>query len=105
MQGVTDASFEREVLESEVPVVVEFWTPWCGPCRRVEPVLEELARRHDGRLRLVRVDVDEEPVVAARYGVLSLPTAILFAGGTAREAVAGARSHAHYERAWARWLE
>ena len=105
MQAVTEASFEREVLESEVPVVVEFWALWCAPCRRVEPVLEELARRHKGRMRVVRVDVDEEPSVAARYGVLSLPTAILFSGGTAREAVAGARPTAHYERAWARWLE
>ncbi len=104
MRDVTDEIFEREVLAAGQPVVVDFWAPWCGPCKAVERVLLELEEEHAERVAFTRVDVDSNPVFAGRYGVLSLPTAILFAGGEARETVVGARSRSHYERVWAPWL-
>ncbi|MBA3717514.1 MAG: thioredoxin [Actinobacteria bacterium] len=104
MDEVTDASFEQEVLSSEVPVVVDFWAPWCGPCRAVAPIFEELSREQAGRVRFTKLNIDENFVTAARYGVLSIPTAILFEGGEAQETVIGARPRSHFERAWGRWL-
>ena len=104
IREVSDASFEDEVLRAPRPVVVDFWAPWCGPCRAVEPIFGQLAAEHAGRVDFVRLDLDANPVFASRYGVLSLPTAILFEGGEAREGVVGARSRSHYERIWARWL-
>ena len=103
MFEVTDESFERDVLRSETPVVVEFSAPWCGPCEAVERIFGELARerRH---VAFGRLDIDANPDTAARYGVLSLPTAILFEGGEPRHTVAGARSRKHYEKVWAEWL-
>jgi thioredoxin 1 len=101
---VTDASFEAEVLGAETPVVVDFWAPWCGPCRAVEPVLQQLADEHAGRVRFVKLDIDANLRTASRYEVLSIPTAILFDGGEARETVVGARPRSYYEQAWADWL-
>ncbi|HEX6490866.1 MAG TPA: thioredoxin [Gaiellaceae bacterium] len=104
MNEVTDESFERDVLEAKTPVIVDFWAPWCGPCRAVEPVLAELEREHEGRVSFAKLNIDENIESAARYGVLSIPTTILFAGGRAQETVIGARPRSHYEQAWARWL-
>jgi thioredoxin 1 len=104
MRELTDASFEAEVLRARHPVVVDFWAPWCGPCKTVDEILEELSAESGGRVEFVKLNVDENPVAATRYGVLSLPTAILFDLGEPREAVLGARSRSYYERAWARWL-
>jgi thioredoxin 1 len=101
---ITDASFEEDVLRSEKPVVVDFWAPWCGPCRAVAPILEQLSAEHAG-VRFAKVNIDENPQWASRYGVLSIPTAILFAGGEPRETVVGARPRSHYERVWADWLD
>jgi thioredoxin 1 len=101
---LTDESFDREVLQAASPVVVDFWAPWCGPCHAVTAVLEQLEAAADGRVRFAKLDIDAHPLAAARYGVLSIPTAILFDGGEPRETVIGARPRSHYERAWARWL-
>lgn len=105
MRELTDATFEHEVLQADRPVVVDFWAPWCGPCKAVEPVLADLAEQHAGRVEFTKLNIDENPVVASHYGVLAIPTAILFAGGEARETVVGARGRSHYERVWAPWLD
>jgi len=105
MREITDATFEAEVLQADKPVVIDFWAPWCGPCKAVEPVLADLAEKHAGRVEFTKLNIDENPVVASRYGVLAIPTAILFAGGEARETVVGAHGRSHYERVWAPWLD
>jgi len=101
---VTDGTFVREVLQADGPVAVDFWAPWCGPCEATSAELERLADELDGRVRLVAVDVDQNPATAARCGVLSLPTVILFVGGEARETTLGTRGREHYRRAWRAWL-
>jgi thioredoxin 1 len=103
MKEVTDATFEGDVLQADRPVVVDFWAPWCGPCLSVAPILEQLSAGQD-RVLFAKVNIDENPSFAARYGVLSIPTAILFEGGEPRETVVGARSRSYYEQAWATWL-
>jgi thioredoxin 1 len=103
MQELTDENFEERVLKSERPVVVDFWAPWCGPCKAVEPVLADLAAAHD-EVDFAKMNIDEHPLTASRFGVLAIPTAILFAGGQAQETVVGARPRPHYEQAWAPWL-
>jgi thioredoxin 1 len=104
MDEVNDATFEQEVLRSDVPVVVDFWAPWCGPCDAIEPILEQLAIEHDGRVRFIKLNVDECPVTAARYSVLSLPSVILYADGEPRATVVGARPRKHFEKAFGDYL-
>jgi thioredoxin len=98
VQQVGAAEFESEVLASPVPVIVDFWAPWCKPCDAIEPHLRALAEEWDGRVRLVRVNVDEEVSLSGRYGVLSLPTVILFGGGAPKATVHGAQPRARFER-------
>lgn len=101
---VTDATFEQEVTQSDRPVVVDFWAPWCGPCRVIGPILEDMATQHGARVTFTKLNVDDNPQVAGRYNVLSIPTVILFENGEPQETVIGARSKSHYEGAWDRWL-
>jgi thioredoxin 1 len=98
---VTSTTFEAEVLASRVPVVVDFWAPWCKPCQAIEPHLVALTEEWGERARLVRVNVDEEAGLASRYGVLSLPTVVLFAGGEPKATVYGAQPRARFEREFA----
>ena len=98
MVEVTDETFDAEVLGSSKPVIVDFWAPWCKPCEAIEPHLRAIAAENEGRVRLVRMNIDGNLGVPGRYGVLSLPTVILFAGGEPRETVYGAHPRSRYER-------
>ena len=104
VREVTDASFEEDVLSSELPVVVDFWAPWCGPCRAVHPILEQLAEEHAGRVEFAKLNIDEHPEAASRYDVFSIPTVILFEDGEPRQTVIGAYPRSHFERAFGPWL-
>ena len=99
MEAVTEGTFDEEVLLSETPVLVDFWAEWCGPCHAVAPVLERIADEREGELKLVKVNIDEEQGLAARYGVMSIPTMILFRAGEPAAAVAGAQPKGAIERA------
>ncbi len=94
---VTDNNFQAEVLENEQPVLVDFWAPWCGPCRVVAPVLEEI-NEEQADLRIVKLNVDDNQVTAARYGVMSIPTMIVFKNGEVAKQIVGALPKARLER-------
>ncbi|MBE9167963.1 thioredoxin [Pleurocapsales cyanobacterium LEGE 06147] len=87
---VTDTSFKEEVLDSEIPVLVDFWAPWCGPCRMVAPVVEEIAEQYEGQVKVVKLNTDENPNVASQYGIRSIPTLMIFKGGQRVDMVVGA---------------
>ncbi len=88
---ISDNQFQEEVIEANVPVLVDFWASWCGPCRMVAPVLEEMAQEYQDRLKVVKVNVDENPDTASRYSVMSIPTMILFKNGEVLETLVGVR--------------
>lgn len=89
--NVTDADFEEKVLNSSTPVLVDFWAEWCGPCHMVAPVLEEIASEKQGKLTVAKLDVDNNPAVSQRYGILSIPSMLLFVDGVEKRRVVGAR--------------
>jgi thioredoxin 1 len=88
-QVVTDQSFEQEVLKSDTPVLVDFWATWCGPCRMVGPVLEEVANEQGDKIRVVKLDVDANPITAGRFGVRAIPTMIVFKNGREADRIVG----------------
>jgi thioredoxin len=83
--AVTEESFEKEVLQSAVPVLVDFWAAWCGPCRAIAPIVEQIAAEYPGRLKVVKLDVDDNGEISIRYGVMNIPTLLLFKGGSVVE--------------------
>ncbi len=91
LTALTDATFEEEINASDQPILVDFWAEWCGPCKLIAPILEELATTYDGKLRIVKVDVDESPDVARRYEIMSIPTLVLFHDGAAKKRMIGAK--------------
>ncbi|MCD6290807.1 MAG: thioredoxin [Anaerolineae bacterium] len=102
---VTDETFEEEVLKSDVPVLTDFWAEWCGPCKLISPVLEEIAEEYDGRVKLTKLDVDENPNVTMTYGIMSIPTVILFKDGQEVERVIGAMPKHRLLRRFAPYIE
>ena len=91
---VSDATFDAEVLNSDVPVLVDFWAEWCGPCKMIAPVLDEIAGEYDGRLKVCKVDVDANPDIPPKFGIRGIPTLIVFKGGNAEATKVGAVSKA-----------
>jgi len=90
VQEITDGSFENEVVNSDVPVLIDFWAPWCAPCRAIAPVVDELAREYSGRLKVVKMNVDDNPLTASRLGVRSIPNLMIFKNGQVKEQIVGA---------------
>src|SRR6266851_3804836 len=87
---VTDASFEQEVMKSATPVLVDFWAPWCGPCKAIAPILDQLAGEYAGRLKVVKINVDDNPQVPSRFGVRGIPNLLIVKGGEVKDQIIGA---------------
>ena len=90
VQHVTDASFDSDVMQADVPVLIDFWAPWCGPCKAIAPVLDELAKDYAGRLKIVKMNVDDNQTTPSKFGVRSIPNLLLFKGGQVKEQIVGA---------------
>ena len=99
VQAVSDDTFQNEVLQASTPVLIDFWAPWCGPCRAIGPVVEELAGEYRGRLKVVKMNVDDNPRTPAQFGVRGIPNLILFKGGEVKEQIVGAVPKAHLVKA------
>ena len=95
---VTETTFEQEVIQSDKPVIVDFWAEWCGPCHAIAPVIDKIAAERDGELKVVKVNIDEEQALAMRYGIASIPTVVLFRDGEPAAAAVGAQPKQALER-------
>ena len=87
---VGDNNFETQMIQSALPVLVDFWAPWCGPCKSIAPIVEELAKEYDGKLKVAKLNVDDHPATASRYGIRGIPNLIILKGGTVKEQIVGA---------------
>src|SRR5213078_2166541 len=95
---VTDAQWDQEVLKNQLPVLVDFWAPWCGPCKMVSPIVEELAKEYEGKLRVGKLNVDENQQMSEKYGVMSIPTLIIFKNGTPVKTMVGAQGKDSFKK-------
>jgi thioredoxin 1 len=102
---ITDANFKEEVIESGVPVLLDFWAPWCGPCRMVGPIIDEIAEEYEGRLKVGKLNTQDNPEVPQGFGVRSIPTVLLLQGGEVRDAFVGARPKAAFTKTIDRYLK
>ena len=90
LHAVTDETFESEVLKADKPVLVDFWAPWCGPCRSIAPIVEEIAGEYEGKLKVTKLNVDDHPATASRYGIRGIPNLLILKGGAVKEQIVGA---------------
>ena len=98
VKTLTDATFDDEVAKATTPMIVDFWAPWCGPCRMVGPIIDEIAQEHGDKVAIGKLNVDENPGTASKFSVMSIPTIILFKDGEPAKKIIGARSKADFER-------
>ena len=98
LKTLTDATFDDEVAKATTPLIVDFWAPWCGPCRMVGPIIDEIAQEHGDKVAIGKLNVDENPGTASKFSVMSIPTIILFKDGEPAKKIIGARSKADFER-------
>jgi thioredoxin 1 len=104
-KDVTDATFQTDVLSAEKPVIVDFWAEWCGPCRKLSPILDDMSVEYADKIEVVKVDVDENPAIAAEFGITSIPAVYLFSGGELKSTVIGARPKQYFEKEFAEYLK